>query len=559
MAQLLGQMAVGSIVKLNENGSPTNYIVVHQGNPSTAGRATVRYDASCTGTWILRQNRVSSWMQWNSSDVNTYSSSSINSWLNSSFISQLDTGAQSKIIQAKIPYCIGNGSNSVMQGENGLSVKVFLLSGFEVGFTQEGSMGGTPVDGNKLDYFVEGVGTAARNQRQIGANYWTRSPNTSSNQTVVYVYSDGSYGSVGATFSYGVRPAIILPTDLSVLEDGTILFAPEAPTLTVPSQAMQGQSIPINWTASAGADSYQLQRKADSGEWETIYTGSDLTFTDTTGSWNTVQYQVAAGLSGEYGEYATSAVIPVISASALVISGSDEDLGTITADIPYTVTSDTGNQITHTLIVNGVQYTTVTEASGVAHSVPVMDLPTGIGTIVITASVQAASGPVTATRTWTYTKTAQTFPASAGVGPLAQNGASFLPQTLAECVRTNSFWGGSLSTALEMLTGVAANGAQVEVGSYTGTGTDGSGNQNSLTFSFPPKLLIVSGVGSYHYLGMISPNGGFMTSADSNSSTGGYTHGINASVSGNTINWYSYIAEFQLNLSGTSYQYIAIG
>lgn len=275
-----------------------------------------------------------------------------------------------------------------------------------------------------------------------------------------------------------------------VLDDGTLSATLPAPTLTVPSQAMQGQSIPINWTASANADSYQLQRNTGSG-WTTIYTGSALAFTDTAGSWSTVQYQVAAGLGGEYGEYATSAVIPVVSASALVISGTNEDLGTITADISYTVSSDTGNQITHTLTVNGVQYTTVTEASGVAHSVPVMDLPTGTGTIVITASVQATSGPVTATRTWTYTKTAQTFPASAGVGPLAQNGASFLPQTLAECVRTNSFWGGSLSTALEMLTGVAANGAQVEVGSYKGTGTYGGGNPNSLTFGFYVLFLVV--------------------------------------------------------------------
>ena len=129
---------------------------------------------------------------------------------------------------------------------------------------------------------------------------------------------------------------------------------------------MQGQSIPINWTASANADNYQLQRKADSGEWETIYTGSDLTFTDTAGSWSTVQYQVAAGLGGEYGEYATSAVIPVVSASALVISGTNEDLGTITADIPYTVSSDTGNQITLTRTVNGVQYASATVSSGFA-------------------------------------------------------------------------------------------------------------------------------------------------------------------------------------------------
>ena len=243
-----------------------------------------------------------------------------------------------------------------------------------------------------------------------------------------------------------------------VLDDGTLSATLPAPTLTVPSQAMQGQSVPITWTASANADSYQLQRKADSGEWEIIYTGANLSFEDTAGAWATVQYRVAAGLGGEYGEYATSAAIPVISASALVISGSDEDLGTITADIPYTVTSDTGNQITHTLTVNGVQFATATEASGVAHSIPVMELPTGTGTIVITASVQATSGPVTATRTWTYTKAPISFPDAAGVGVLQKNGQNFLPATLAELVRTNPFWGGSLSTALEMLTGVQALG-----------------------------------------------------------------------------------------------------
>ena len=556
MAQLLGQVSVGSIVKINENGSPTNYIVVHQGNPSTAGRATVQYDASCTGTWILRQDRISSWMQWNSADVNTYQSSTINSWLNSSFISQFDTGAQSKIIQAKIPYCIGNGSNSVMQGENGLSAKVFLLSGFEVGFTQDGSMSTQPVDGNKLDYFIEGVGTSAKNQRKIGANYWTRSPNTSDNLTVAYVYADGSYGGgVGATFSYGVRPAIILPTDLSVFEDGTIIFAPEAPTLTVPSQAMQGQSIPINWTASANADSYQLQRKVDSGEWTTIYTGPNLTFTDTAGSWSTVQYQVAAGLNGEYGEYATSAAIPVISASALVISGSDEDLGTITADIPYTVTSDTGNQITHTLTVNGVQFATATEASGVAHSIPVMELPTGTGTIVITASVQATSGPVHTTRTWTYTKTAQTFPASAGVGPLAQNGASFLPQTLAECVRTNPFWGGSLSTALEMLTGVAQNGAQIEVGSYTGTGSYGLNSKNTYTFSRPPKFVIILGDDDYISNAIGFYVWGMKYMGGANGTDGGENY---AYPEGNQLSWFSAAnSASQLNQSGVKYYVVS--
>ena len=558
MAQLLGQMAVGSIVKLNENGSPTNYIVVNQGIPGNSPL----YDASCNGTWLLRQNTFSSSPFVDGSSGNNYSQSTLSEYLNEQLIPCFTTSIQNSIKTVKIPYCAGNYSSTVYSGNSGFQTKVFALSAYELGCTTSINPP-PPNDGVKLDYFQSGDGQSARNlriaYRSSGAavGYWTRSPLTNSFNNAWYIQESGTIGAYISGTYIDMRPALIFPQSMIVLDDGTLSATLPAPTLTVPSQAMQGQSIPITWTASANADSYQLQRNTGSG-WTTIYTGSDLTFTDTVGSWSTVQYQVAAGLSGEYGEYATSAVIPVISASALVISGSDEDLGTITADIPYTVTSDTGNQITHTLTVNGVQFATATEASGVAHSIPVMELPTGTGTIVITASVQAASGPVTATRTWTYTKAPISFPDAAGVGVLQKNGQNFLPATLAELVRTNPFWGGSLSTALEMLTGVAANGAQVEVGSYTGTGTSGSSNPNSLTFSFSPKLLVISGSSSNQYVGILAKNAGFMTSLPPGGA-GDYTRGVNMSLSENTISWYSIAPEYQLNLSGVSYQYFAIG
>ena len=46
----LSEKAVGSILKLNVNGSPKNFIVVHQGKPSSL------YDDSCNGTWVLMQD-----------------------------------------------------------------------------------------------------------------------------------------------------------------------------------------------------------------------------------------------------------------------------------------------------------------------------------------------------------------------------------------------------------------------------------------------------------------------------------------------------------------------
>lgn len=233
---------------------------------------------------------------------------------------------------------------------------------------------------------------------------------------------------------------------------GSTSQVPISPTLTVPSLAMQGQNITVNWTAITGATSYTLQRKADTDDdWVQVYSGSDLTFTEPVDTWTSVQYQVQAVFSSGAGGWATSASIPVVSASAIVISGTDSDLGTITSDIPYTVSSDTGNDITLTRTVNGVQVASLTVQSGFAYNIPVVDLPTGTGTIVISASVTASSGTVTATRTWTYTKTAMTFPNSAGIGQLSQNGQNIWPLTVLDAIKTPAYMGGDLGKALNQL------------------------------------------------------------------------------------------------------------
>jgi len=46
----LGNKPVGSIVKIKVNSTLRNFIVVHQGKPSSL------YDASCDGTWLLMED-----------------------------------------------------------------------------------------------------------------------------------------------------------------------------------------------------------------------------------------------------------------------------------------------------------------------------------------------------------------------------------------------------------------------------------------------------------------------------------------------------------------------
>lgn len=447
MAQLLGDVAVGTIVKINENGAPVNYIVVNQGIPGNGPL----YDQSCDGTWVLRQDIIAQG-PWNSSGVNTLPNSTIMQAM-AGYLSLYDPGIQASIKTVKIPYCVGNGSSTVNSGANGLECQVFPLSGYELGWTTSNNLN-FPEDGSRLDYFISGEGAEANNKRVStfggSAEFWFTRTAQKSGTNACYVINDGTPIFNRVTGSFGYRPAFILPQNLTVLPDGTLQAAPSFNTL--PIQVMEGQSLPITWSAMDGATAYTLQRKADSGEWTTVYTGATASYTDTVPTGSTLQYQVSATIDGAAGAYGQSGVITVISASALAISGQDGDLGTITNDITYAVSTDTGNQIALTRTVNGALVASLTVDSGFSYNIPVMDLPTGTGTIVITATVQTSSDPVTVTRTWTYTKAAQTFPSSGGVAQLTQDGQNVFPLTLAEAIKTiGGPWGGNLSTALNKL------------------------------------------------------------------------------------------------------------
>ena len=126
---LASYLSVGSTVKLMENNTAVEYLVVNQGIPSSSSL----YDSSCNGTWLLRKDAHSQRV-WDISLVNIYETSVINTWLNGDFFNSLGTVEQATIKQVKIPYRKNGGSGGTDQtGSNGLSCKIFLLSGYEVG------------------------------------------------------------------------------------------------------------------------------------------------------------------------------------------------------------------------------------------------------------------------------------------------------------------------------------------------------------------------------------------------------------------------------------------
>ena len=86
-----------------------------------------------------------------------------------------------------------------------------------------------PADGAKLSYFESGTGTSAKEKRIAKLNnsattWWLRSPVITYPSLVWYIDLDGyykvDYGN--ASHSYGIRPALILPSTLVINKNGVI-------------------------------------------------------------------------------------------------------------------------------------------------------------------------------------------------------------------------------------------------------------------------------------------------------------------------------------------------
>lgn len=169
------------------------------------------YDASCNGVWVVMKDIYTTSTFGNN---NSYKDSSIHSYLNSTFYNLIDSQIRAVIKQVKIPYT----NSGVQSGANGLSTKVFLLSGTEVGFSDVSYMN---TEGAKLSYFDSASKRIAYNGSSA-AEWWLRSPRTGSSSYVWFVESDGSNDGWGYYNTYGVRPAFILPSTLVVSDDGTV-------------------------------------------------------------------------------------------------------------------------------------------------------------------------------------------------------------------------------------------------------------------------------------------------------------------------------------------------
>lgn len=212
---------VGSVVKIKEDGVAVNYIIVHKGKPSSL------YDSSCDGVWLLRET-VHSKRAWggtyNSFD-NDYEFSDIKAWLNGTFLNTIDVKIRAAIKTVKIPFKRGTGKDNygVCSGSSGLSCKAFLLSAYEVDFTQYDDQY-VPIDGARLSYFLGNTARIGKDSSGTAVGWWLRSPYAGSTKHVWNVTESG-YVVYNQPYypTLAVRPAFILPNTVKVDNNGNLI------------------------------------------------------------------------------------------------------------------------------------------------------------------------------------------------------------------------------------------------------------------------------------------------------------------------------------------------
>lgn len=193
----------GSIIKINENGSPVEFYVAkhdYEAGLNRAGR-----------TLVVRKDCYDK-RAWNSTNVNAYAISDIDSWLNDDYKGLFGVGIQAQISATKFYYTPGNGNTTV----GTLERAIFLLSITELG--------------KSITYVnIEGTALPIASSLQIAHfndfadTQWTRSPYTDNISNVSYLDSSGNVFFSGLGITYGSRPCFTLPSTTKIDANGQVI------------------------------------------------------------------------------------------------------------------------------------------------------------------------------------------------------------------------------------------------------------------------------------------------------------------------------------------------
>ena len=582
MATTLGQMGIGSLVTIQESSGPAQFYVAYHNykggysdNPDNMTllvrkghqqQTTLGVDVGRIGSGSSAYYTGYYWTDTNNYDLQT---SYYNNVLTDTIKTKIPSVKYSAPSQSASSQEDGRSTFSALTGKifclNGSNLRSMSIVEYSTtdGYTTSNNSPAAEAIINSLinQIVTDATGVNINSGKPIllicgyvighpgGPMCWRNKESTSYSVKTpgvacVDIWRTGAYGTSVAGTPVYFLPCFLLPNDTKVNTDGSVYYGPlPVPSFSsLPNIGMQGQPITISWQASSEATGYILERKSNvDSDWTQVYTGANTIASETVGEWTSVQYRVKATNTDGESPYLTSTAIEVVTSQVLAISGTDGDLGTIVNDITYTVSTNTGNQIHLQRTVNGITFAELDVNSGFSYDIPVIDLPTGQGEIVITASTTTTGGqPYSTTRTWQYTKQGLTFSQDGAISQLDQNLMNIWPMTIQEAVKTYDFMGGTLDkTLIELYQGKST----IESGTYVGTGTYGRSNSNSIELPNAPKLLIVQ-----------DETNTKMYMPDTDTQTGD-----NVSVSKNNVSWYNDTsAEEQMNKSGVTYNWVAI-
>ena len=216
---LVQNLAVGTIININENGAPVEYQIVHQGNPDSS-----IYDESCDGTWVWRKYILdSTYYYGDARHDNGYDDSLLHLALNGEYLSNYSQDTLSLIKHIKLPYVYyasgGSSSGHLRTGSSGLDCQFYIYSRVEVGFEDDPDYHN---DGIKLSYFDMGESDTACDKRVrlsvdgFSNEQWLRQSGKTGGDYTSTINYDGTEGGYMKTRRLAVTPACILSRDARV-------------------------------------------------------------------------------------------------------------------------------------------------------------------------------------------------------------------------------------------------------------------------------------------------------------------------------------------------------
>ena len=210
----LGELAVGSTVKLNVDGTAKTFRIIQQGSPSTDV-----YGNASDGTWVLGPAATITELERNTQ----YPDSFRHSYLSNTYFQMLDDGIKNSIRQIDLPY---NGNLKT-------SAKIFVLSSTELGDKNKGYYLATA--GIMLSYFSPGQSDSAFwfpepcNSRLLSdyGGGWTRDIYRNGDGCyITRLTSDDEYATtkrIPTSGSATVYPTMVLDPNLLINSDGTVV------------------------------------------------------------------------------------------------------------------------------------------------------------------------------------------------------------------------------------------------------------------------------------------------------------------------------------------------